>query len=82
MLFNRSEIDEVQQRTNRCVNGIIHLAALLIGQLNGLDERRRGARVLLKEHRRLNSTRIPLENRGPVFQKRHDLRTDFQIVGE
>src|SRR5690242_14665526 len=82
MLFDRSEIHEMKEGTNRRVDGIVHLAPLLIYQLDCLDVRRRRARVLLKEHRRLDAARISLQDRRAVLQKRHEVRTDLQVITE
>src|ERR1700752_2825020 len=82
MLFNGSEIDEMQQRCAGRVNAIVQLPAFLIREPRSLDEFGRAVEVLLKEHRRLDAAWIALQNRRPVLEKRHDAIGDVQIETE
>src|ERR1041384_8494183 len=80
MLFDRSEIHEVKQRTDRGINALVELSSFLIRQSRGLDKLRRAVEVLLKKHRRLDAARITLEYRRTVLQERHDVVRDFQVA--
>src|SRR5712692_10361579 len=82
MLFDRSQVDEVQERSDRRENGVVELATFLIDQTRRLDEAWRAFQVLLKKHRRLNPARITLQNCRPAFQKRHDERFRVKVVAE
>src|ERR1043165_1573987 len=82
MLFDRSEIHEVKQRTDRGINSVVELSSFLIRQSRGLDKLRRAVEVLLKKHRRLDAARISLQYRRTVLQERHDVVRDFQVITE
>src|SRR5687768_14966689 len=82
MLFDVSEIDEVQQRTDRRVDEVVELPAFLVCKSPGLDKLRRAFEVLLKKHRRLDAARPPLKDGGPIFQVRHDVVRDLEIKAE
>src|SRR5688572_32274627 len=82
MLFDVSEIDEVQQRTDRRVDEVVELPAFLVCKSPGLDKLRRAFEVLLKKHRRLDAARPPLKDGGPIFQVRHDVVRDLEIETE
>ena len=82
MLFDRSEIDEVKQRTDSRIHSVVELAPFLIRQTRGLDEFRRAVEVLLKEHWRFDTAWIALQYRRPVLEVRHDVIRDLQIKGE
>src|SRR5215212_55727 len=82
MLFDGSESDEMKYRSDCRVNSVVEFPSFLVNQPRGFDELRRAVEVLLEEHRRLDATRIPLKDRGPVLQVRHDVVGDFQIITE
>src|SRR5213075_204661 len=58
----------------------MELATFLIHQPHRLDVSGCTFRVLLKKHRRLNPTRIPLQDGRPIFEEGHYLRANLQIV--
>src|SRR5687767_15219894 len=82
MLFDGAEISEVKQRGCGGENAVINFASLLINQPHGFDELRRAFKVLLKKHRRLDSARPSLKDRGTVLQMRQDVVADSQVITE
>src|SRR6267378_7452474 len=82
VLFNTSEVHEVQQRCGRRINRVVKFAALLICQSDCLDETGCAFKVLLKKHRRVDAARPALQDRGPIFQKRQYVWTDFEVVAQ
>ena len=80
MLFNRSEVNEVQQGSRGRENGVVEFASFSVYQPGGLDERRRALQILLKKHRRINAARPTLQDRRPIFQIRHQVRADAQVI--
>src|SRR5438093_249168 len=80
MLFDRSQIYKMQQRTDRRINRIVQLAALLIRQAHSFDEWRRALQILLKEHRRINAARVTLQDSRPVLEEGKNVRREPEII--
>src|SRR5262245_42768308 len=80
MLFDGSEIDEVEKRCGGRIHTIVQLPPFLIRESRSLDKLRCAVEVLLKEHRRLDASWIALQNRRPVLQKRHQAIGNVQVV--
>src|ERR1041384_8621378 len=82
MLLDRSQINEVKQRSDSRINTVIELPAFLVCQPRGLDEFGSAIEVLLKEHRRFDAAWIALQYRRSLLQVRHDVIGDLQIEAE
>src|SRR5829696_6335758 len=82
MLFDRSEINEVKQRCSCGINAVVELPAFLVRQSRGLYKGRRAIKVLLEKHRRLNATRITLQDGGPILKIGHNIICDSEIIAK
>src|SRR3989449_8549490 len=80
MLFDRSQIYKMQQRTDRRINRIVQFAALLIRQAHSFDEWRRTLQILLKEHRRINAARVTLQDSRPVLEEGKNVRREPEVI--
>src|SRR3982751_3210580 len=82
MLFDVAEVDEVEQRSSGSENGVIKFTAFLIHEALRLHKGRCAFEILLEEHRRIDAAWPALQDRRTIFQKRHELIANQQVVAQ